>query len=370
MKLNEGERVRMNETFPSQLNRLDNERLKGYKTLLDFYYGLQWQGRERWGERRLIFNYAKVFIEKITSYLMTGISYAVEPMKDSNKAKEKAGKAIAALYRVYEDNYLEQLDLETEIDCAVLGDACYKVIWDANEKKVRVTAPDVQGIYAWCSGDDISRVWRVASRYNLGAVIVEEESGEGEEIISLQVTANAAESGEGDESVSLLAAADTAEDSGGGIETSHLNVGEIIDKVSSDSGDGFDITAVIFTEIVLPETGGGADVVSTRALKLEEDGFGVETGERTSVWIVADNGSGIEAAAVIPVFGANDTGLGAELSILFKGAQSSDIGYGVDALKALIGAAGLSPNMRLPKGSGKVKMASKKARMPSKGVNI
>jgi hypothetical protein len=34
---------------------------------------------------------------------------------------------------------------------------------------VRVTAPDVQGIYAWWSGDDVSRVWRVASRYSLAA---------------------------------------------------------------------------------------------------------------------------------------------------------------------------------------------------------
>jgi hypothetical protein len=32
---------------------------------------------------------------------------------------------------------------------------------------VRVSAPDVQGIYAWWLGDDVSRVWRVASRYQL-----------------------------------------------------------------------------------------------------------------------------------------------------------------------------------------------------------
>jgi hypothetical protein len=32
---------------------------------------------------------------------------------------------------------------------------------------VRVTAPDVQGVYAWWAGDDTSRVWRVASRYSL-----------------------------------------------------------------------------------------------------------------------------------------------------------------------------------------------------------
>jgi hypothetical protein len=159
----------MSETIPSQLNRLDLDRIRGYKELLDFYYGQQWEGRERRGERRLIFNYAKVFVEKMTSYLMTGINFNVESVEDSDEARARARKAESALYKVYEDNQLEQLDLETEIDCAVLGDACYKVIWDTAEKGVRVTAPDVQGIYAWCSGDDTSRVWRVASRYRLSA---------------------------------------------------------------------------------------------------------------------------------------------------------------------------------------------------------
>ncbi len=159
----------MNEAFPAQLARLDMDRLKGYRDLLDFYYGNQWQGRERRGERRLIFNYARVFVEKVTAYLMTGINFAVEPYGDSEEAAAKARQAEEALYKVYADNHLEQLDLETEIDCAVLGDACYKVIWDAAEKRVRVTAPDIQGMYAWSSGDDISRVWRVASRYRLSA---------------------------------------------------------------------------------------------------------------------------------------------------------------------------------------------------------
>ena len=163
----------MNESIPSQLSRMDIERMRGYRELLDFYYGQQWEGRQRRGDRRLIFNYAKVFVEKIASYLMTGINFAVEPGEDTQDAATRARKAEQALYRVYEDNHLEQLDLETEIDCAVLGDGCYKVIWNAAEKKVRVTAPDVQGIFAWCSGDDISRVWRIASRYKLSAEEVE-----------------------------------------------------------------------------------------------------------------------------------------------------------------------------------------------------
>ncbi len=159
----------MKETLPMQLSRLDFDRIKGYKELLDFYHGQQWAGRERRGERRLTFNYAKVFIDKITSYLMSGINFAVDAAEDSEEARGKARQAEEALYGVYEENNLEQLDLETEIDCAILGDACYKVIWDAAEKKVRITAPDVQGIYAWWLGDDTSRIWRVASRYILSA---------------------------------------------------------------------------------------------------------------------------------------------------------------------------------------------------------
>jgi hypothetical protein len=157
------------DSITAQLNRIDIDRLRGYRELLDFYYGRQWQGRERWGEKRLTFNYTKVFVDKVTSYLMSGINFAVDAVEDSDRARDKARRAEAALRQVYEDNNLEQLDLDTEIDCAILGDASYKVIWDSEAKRVRVTAPDVQGIYAWWLGDDSSRIWRVASRYSLSA---------------------------------------------------------------------------------------------------------------------------------------------------------------------------------------------------------
>ncbi|GAI27686.1 unnamed protein product [marine sediment metagenome] len=158
----------MNEAFiPTQLARKDMDRVKNYKELLDFYHGIHWEGRAIRGEKRLTFNYAKVLIDKVTSYLMSGINFAVDAIEDSDEARARAQRAEAALYRVYEDNNLEQLDFETEIDCAILGDACYKVIWDQETKSVRVTAPDIQGIYAWWVGDDTSRVWRVASKYNL-----------------------------------------------------------------------------------------------------------------------------------------------------------------------------------------------------------
>ncbi|HEY54871.1 MAG TPA: phage portal protein [Dehalococcoidia bacterium] len=158
----------MNKTsITAQLNRQDLDRLRGYRELLDFYHGRQWEGRERRGEKRLTFNYTKVFIDKVASYLMSGVNFAVEAVGDSEEDKAKAQRAEAALHQAYEDNNLEQLDLETEIDCAILGDACYKVIWDGEARKVRITAPDAQGIYAWWLGDDTSRIWRVASRYSL-----------------------------------------------------------------------------------------------------------------------------------------------------------------------------------------------------------
>jgi len=149
------------------------DRLRGYKELLDFYDGRQWEGYVKRGEKRLTFNYAKVVIDKVTSYLMSGINLVVDAVEDSDEARANARRAEAALHRVYEDNSLEQLDFETEVDCAILGDACFKVIWDQEAKGVRVTVPDIQGIYAWWVGDDTSRVWRVASRYSLTSDEVE-----------------------------------------------------------------------------------------------------------------------------------------------------------------------------------------------------
>ena len=158
----------MNEEFnPAELVRRDTERLKRYKELLDFYHGAHWQTRERRNEKRLTFNYAKVFIDKVTSYLMSGNSLVVEPKVDTDEAKAGAERAGAALSQAAEDNNLEQLDFETEIDCAILGDACYKVIWDQEAKRVSITAPDIQGVYAWWVGDDTSKLWRVASKYSL-----------------------------------------------------------------------------------------------------------------------------------------------------------------------------------------------------------
>jgi len=149
------------------LKQHDLQRQRRYRELLDFYHGIHWPGPARYREKQLTFNYAKVFIDKVTSYLMSGISLVVDAVGDSDEDQARGHRAEQALRQVYQDNSLEQLDLETEIDCAIMGDACYKVIWDDMAEQVKVTAPDIQGLYAWWWGDDMSRVWRVASRYSL-----------------------------------------------------------------------------------------------------------------------------------------------------------------------------------------------------------
>jgi len=151
--------------------RMDASRLRAYRENLDFYQGRQWAEPARRRERRLTLNYAKTVVEKTASYTMSGLSFVVDPEDGSAEAGERARRAERALREVYDANALEQLDFDNEIDCSVLGDAAYKVTWDPSAEgpaRVRVSAPDAQGLFVWPWGDDPSRLWRVASRYVLG----------------------------------------------------------------------------------------------------------------------------------------------------------------------------------------------------------
>jgi hypothetical protein len=153
-------------SLPAQLRRLDEDRLRRYRDNLAFYNGTQWEGRARRGERRLVFNYAKAFADKVTSYLLNDASVQIEDRNgDSPEARTRIRAAEQALREVEAANALAQLDFETELDCAVLGDAAYKVTWDAADQTVRVTAPDVQGIFAWRVPDDPARITALASQY-------------------------------------------------------------------------------------------------------------------------------------------------------------------------------------------------------------
>ncbi|MCC6382669.1 MAG: hypothetical protein IT304_09160, partial [Dehalococcoidia bacterium] len=118
--------------LPARLRRVDEDRRQRYRDNLAFYNGSQWTGRARRGERRLTFNYARAFVDKVTSYLFTGMSVQVEARDGETAAgRARARAAEQALREAEAANSLAQLDFETELDCAVLGDAAYKVTWDA-----------------------------------------------------------------------------------------------------------------------------------------------------------------------------------------------------------------------------------------------
>src|SRR4030042_1019989 len=137
----------MTDFNPQSLAQLDRTRLSDYKANLDFYGGEQWAEKST-KNRQLVFNYAKIAIDKLTSYLTEGLNFACEPAEKKDKSKEIARAAEAVVYQVYQANSLQELDYETEVDADILGEGCYKVTWEATEKRIRVTSPDVHALYA------------------------------------------------------------------------------------------------------------------------------------------------------------------------------------------------------------------------------
>lgn len=84
---------------PQDLSQLDKDRLSSYKSNLDFYGGSQWAKTSK--NRQLVFNYSKIAVDKITSYLMNGLNYSFEPLanlviESSNKIRAKPGNHVIA----------------------------------------------------------------------------------------------------------------------------------------------------------------------------------------------------------------------------------------------------------------------------------
>lgn len=146
--------------LPRLLARRDEARLRRYREYLDYHEGRRGGPARRGRERTLLFNYARTIVEKGAAYLVTEHHPVVT-------GGDPTGEAARLLRDTWEANDLARLDVETEIDTAVLGDGAFKVTWDDEAGRAAVSAPDVQGLFAWWAGDDVRRVWRVASRYTL-----------------------------------------------------------------------------------------------------------------------------------------------------------------------------------------------------------
>ena len=149
--------------LPSVLAQRDTDRLRRYREYLDYHEGRRGAPPRRGRERALVFNYARSIVEKGASYLVTEHRPGVIAAPSDGVAEE----AERVLAEAWDANDLARLDIETEVDTAVLGDGAYKVTWSEDEQRVVVSAPDVQGLFAWWAGDDVRRLTRVATRYAL-----------------------------------------------------------------------------------------------------------------------------------------------------------------------------------------------------------
>jgi hypothetical protein len=158
--------------YPRRLSPEDGLRVAGYKQYLDFYNGYQWEGLPAPNERRLTFNYARVFVNKAASYLMgKGVSFAVDaPEGSGDEGKRIAQHAEALLQECYERNSLALVDLDTAVDSAVLGDGAFKITWDAKMGAPSVAAVDPAGLVCERQPDDYRRLLKVTHFYGVDPV--------------------------------------------------------------------------------------------------------------------------------------------------------------------------------------------------------
>ncbi len=151
--------------------RTDAERLAGYRAYLDFYNGSQWDDLPGPNEKRLTFNYARVFINKAASYLMgKGVSFSVDmPSGSGEEGKQDAAHAETLLREAYESNSLALVDLDTAVDSAVLGDGAFRVTWDAEAQRPKVVSVDPACLTCVRQPDDYRRLLKVIHTYHATA---------------------------------------------------------------------------------------------------------------------------------------------------------------------------------------------------------
>jgi hypothetical protein len=120
-------------------------RLVRYTDYQAFYRGDQWDTLPAPGERRLTFNYARVFVNKAASYLLSKpVGYDALPVGESGSKRKQAGaRAVEQwLGEVADFNHLAALDLDTAISAGTLGDGAWTVRWDPVADQPRLTTVD------------------------------------------------------------------------------------------------------------------------------------------------------------------------------------------------------------------------------------
>lgn len=163
-------------TRAGALAAADQARLRRYAEYLEFYNGKQW-AKPRSGRSNLVLNYARTIVDKGVSYLLgRGINFAVQPAGPSPEEQARATTAEELLYRVYEENDLEAVDVQGALNGAILGDTVFKLFWSQGSgvggqetEGVRVVNIDPFTFFPRWAGDDPSTLLSVCLVYRLPA---------------------------------------------------------------------------------------------------------------------------------------------------------------------------------------------------------
>jgi hypothetical protein len=142
----------------------DRERFRRYADARAFANGAQWATRQRPGETRLTFNYARALVRKVASYLFpTPVTFTVPATGDqrgANRAERAFADAIAA-------NDLARLDIDLCIEALTLGDAVMKVTWSAQAGRPVVAAVDPATLIVETAADNPRAMLQAVQTYGL-----------------------------------------------------------------------------------------------------------------------------------------------------------------------------------------------------------
>ncbi|GBD19718.1 hypothetical protein HRbin28_00152 [bacterium HR28] len=153
---------------PLEPSAADRARWARYREYLAFWEGRQWPDRARPGETRLVLNYARALVRKVTSVLFS------RPVRYSVPDSAAAERYLAQL--ASEDDW-HGLDYVAALDAAVLGDAAFKVTWDRERRRPRLTTVDPAQLVVATRPDDQREVVAVAHTYPLTVGAVEQVFG-------------------------------------------------------------------------------------------------------------------------------------------------------------------------------------------------
>src|SRR5215204_5249501 len=189
----------------------DRARLNRYRELRDFFDGVQWVGKARRGEKRLVVNYARALVRKVVSYALPDpVGFEVPPpvlseassLKSSSRedapfdgstsasgndhldsstplaaadlirAQQQAGEAQAnrvetLLAELLAELDADRLDFALAIDSAVLGDGVMKVTWNPVALRPRLAVVEPSTLLAWWSPGTPTEAYKFAQHYTL-----------------------------------------------------------------------------------------------------------------------------------------------------------------------------------------------------------